>query len=297
MFLIKGFCLGMVLLSFGAAAASLESTGGSIEPRIVGGFLADARDTRHQVSIRVRSIDENRFGSGHSCGGSLINNVTVLTAAHCLVDDNDRQLPARYFRVVGGDLNRLMLTAQTEIRNVARVVVHQRYNPKNFDNDVGILILSAPIVFPHPTLAPINLATVKPNPLVKCQTSGWGTMEYGVNAAPAQLRAVNLTLQPTEVCNNTRGNRGNLLPGMICAGELEGGRDACQGDSGGPLVCNGLLTGIVSHGYRCAEPDAPGVYMDVAYYREWIRANGASVVGSIFNLVALVVCLSIVAMH
>ena len=60
---------------------------------------------------------------------------------------------------------------------------------------------------------------------------------------------------------------------MICAGVPEGGKDACQGDSGGPLACGGLLTGIVSWGYGCARPDYPGVYSEVAYFKDWVENN------------------------
>lgn len=90
------------------------------------------------------------------------------------------------------------------------------------------------------------------------------------------LRAVNITVQPTELCNGTASYRGAIKIGMFCAGEWQGGRDACQGDSGGPFVCNGQLAGIVSHGAGCGEAAYPGVYADVAHYREWIRKNGAN---------------------
>lgn len=63
----------------------------------------------------------------------------------------------------------------------------------------------------------------------------------------------------------------------ICAGDLNGGKDACQGDSGGPLFCKSVsndhewyLAGIVSHGEGCARPGEPGVYTRVALYTDWI---------------------------
>lgn len=268
------FLAVVVLVAVGSLPVGEGYDGSDL--RIIGGFVASQQATMHQVSIRRKANDQASFGSGHFCGGSLINNRTVLTAAHCLVDSNDRQRAASYFRVVGGNLNRTVASVNTEIVDVSRVVIHSGYNPKNFDNDVGLLILSTAIPNTHPTLRPVDMVTSRTNPGIVCQTSGWGTTMYGVNMATSVLMAVNVTVQATELCNGTTSYKGAIKVGMLCAGEWQGGRDACQGDSGGPLVCNGLLSGIVSHGAGCGEAAYPGVYADVAHYREWIRKNGAN---------------------
>ncbi|XP_055617797.1 trypsin beta-like [Toxorhynchites rutilus septentrionalis] len=262
--------LTVVTLGLESAESASEN-----DSRIVGGFPATANKTMHQVSIRQRQSDQISFGSGHICGGSLITNRTILTAAHCLVDSNNRKRAASYFRVVGGTVNRTQASETTEIRDVSNVIIHPRYNPNTFDNDVGILTLSQPIASGHRTVRPIDMAFTRPPAGAQCQTSGWGTTEYGTSGATVQLMAVNISVIPTELCNSSLGYNGIIRPGMFCVGEWQGGRDACQGDSGGPLVCNGILAGVVSHGYRCAVASRPGVYADVAYYREWILKNGA----------------------
>ena len=63
---------------------------------------------------------------------------------------------------------------------------------------------------------------------------------------------------------------------FLCAGKKEGETDSCEGDSGGPLVLKReddryLLAGIISWGIECAQPNQPGVYVRVSYFRDWIN--------------------------
>uniref|UniRef100_A0A8C3P654 Peptidase S1 domain-containing protein n=1 Tax=Chrysemys picta bellii TaxID=8478 RepID=A0A8C3P654_CHRPI len=79
--------------------------------------------------------------------------------------------------------------------------------------------------------------------------------------SPYNLQCVNIPILSNAECEGSYP--GMITSTMLCAGYLEGGKDACQGDSGGPLVCNGELQGIVSWGVGCAQKDQPGVYTKV----------------------------------
>lgn len=95
--------------------------------------------------------------------------------------------------------------------------------------------------------------------------------------APAsKLREVSLPIWNNTDCSQAYSR--NFPAEILCAGYREGGRDTCQGDSGGPLMLQGanrrwMLVGIVSWGYRCGEPDFPGVYTRVNHYLSWIENN------------------------
>jgi secreted trypsin-like serine protease len=91
------------------------------------------------------------------------------------------------------------------------------------------------------------------------------------------LQHVSVPIIGNETCQKAYENmfkKWNAGKDVICAGEMEGGKDSCHFDSGGPLMCRvddvWVVSGIVSFGEGCAQPDYPGVYVDVAKYSEWV---------------------------
>uniref|UniRef100_A0A674IXG0 Peptidase S1 domain-containing protein n=1 Tax=Terrapene triunguis TaxID=2587831 RepID=A0A674IXG0_9SAUR len=92
--------------------------------------------------------------------------------------------------------------------------------------------------------------------------------------SPYNLQCVNIPILSNAACEGSYP--GMITSTMLCAGYLEGGKDACQGDSGGPLVCNGELQGIVSWGVGCAQKDQPGVYTKVCSLLPWIKSTMAA---------------------
>lgn len=179
---------------------------------------------------------------------------------------------------------------ENDLVNVKKTILHSGWNNETNENDIAILELEEAVQFSE-KIQPIKLVDDKE--IIKAgenvKVSGWGRLREGSVNASSELMAVELPIVDHDECHLQLGNE-ILTEGMICAGFFEGGKhelckrsvtlllfvsgkDACQGDSGGPLKreSDGALVGIVSWGPGCARPGMPGVYTNVAYYRDWIR--------------------------
>ena len=156
--------------------------------------------------------------------------------------------------------------------SVKRIIQHQKFNYSNIDYDYSLLELSSELEYnenTQPAKLPDSKDMLMDGDL--CFVTGWGNT---LNSSESRewLRQTEVPLFNNELCSEKYKEYGGITERMICAGYLEGGRDACQGDSGGPLVNEGgVLVGVVSWGYGCARPDYPGVYSRVSYVRDWIK--------------------------
>ncbi|XP_039765594.1 vitellin-degrading protease-like [Pararge aegeria] len=232
-----------------AASKPLEE-----DTRIVGGEDVDITEVPYQVSLLSRGR--------HSCGGAIIDNDIILTAAHCVIGSSARNLQIR----AGSS------SSQTggQLYQVGDFVFNPEFTYSKMDSDVAILWLATQLEFSD-SVAPIPLfdAGEEINDGDLTVVSGWGnTRENG--GTPRTLQVALIPKVSAEVCSDAYAPRYTITPTMICAGMPEGGKDACQGDSGGPLVNSGKLAGIVSWGLGCARPNYPGVYAKVSALREWI---------------------------
>ena len=225
--------------------------------KIVGGRETSIEEHPWQVSLQSRGF--------HFCGGSIISKDAILTAAHCTTS-----YPASAMTVRVGSSR---TASGGEVYQVSEIVRHENYKINLFgipNNDIAVLKLKTPI----------DLAKIaRPVPLfdkgekamegVSATISGWGALSEG-GKTPAVLQTVEVPMIRKSVCSEAYLLWGGVPEGQICAAYPAGGKDTCQGDSGGPLVIDGRQAGIVSWGNGCARKGYPGVYTEVAAYRDWL---------------------------
>ncbi|OQV22780.1 putative Transmembrane protease serine 6 [Hypsibius exemplaris] len=237
--------------------------------KIVGGTVAN----RHSLPWQVATFE----GSSQGCGGTIITDRWVLTAAHCFsTSATGDGVSVR----LGGHNTEISAEEDGAVEiNVKRIVCHPYYQtPIQYGYDGCLLHLNESVPFRKnivPACLPRQGDDVPGGTL--CMTSGWGNTQIA-NPGP-NLRQVYVPVVDREVCERD-AYPGQISTEMICAGLAEGGRDSCQGDSGGPFICptgdgRWVVAGIVSWGNGCALVGIPGVYARTAMM-DWIVATIAA---------------------
>jgi secreted trypsin-like serine protease len=207
------------------------------------------------------------------CGGSLIDENHILTAAHCVAHMS--KYDVQNLRVRLGDHNIKDNDSQTVVKHVKRVIRHKGFSSSTLWNDVAILTLDSAVQYSD-TIQPICLAQGSQTYVNNIVTvAGWGTLREG-GSQPSSLMKVDVKVWTNERCKSSYGSSapGGITSHMLCASEYN--KDSCSGDSGGPLFdcpyggpCEQI--GIVSWGIGCAKAKYPGVYTRVTEMMPWIQ--------------------------
>ncbi|XP_076825607.1 uncharacterized protein LOC143471122 isoform X1 [Clavelina lepadiformis] len=276
---------GEVLDSFMRNAAGQNKN----EGKIVNGMPAEEGQFPWQVSFRFKVPVQYKGNNViHNCGGTLIDECWVVTAAHCFLDRDGSEFTVRL-----GDLNNELFDETEQEFEIGELILHQQFSMyPSPTNDIALVRLARkagkcaklnvavqPACLPDPAEFPLK----EEGEL--CQVSGWGVTNtsLGQSSSASNLQWVTLPTLRNAYCGQKYNKRTTLFDEdvMFCAGRKEGGQDACTGDSGGPYVCRNkdgkyALTGVVSFGIGCARARYPGVYTRVSHYMGWIASQIAS---------------------
>ncbi|OAD62114.1 Chymotrypsin-2 [Eufriesea mexicana] len=246
---VKQNSIADIMYALAVLLIIVSAVSGSVTPRIVGGQNAEDHKYPYQVLILIKNFP--------SCGGSIINDRFILTAAHCIYQEI-----ASDFTIVAGTTD---LTQKRAIYAVDMLIMNENYNPLTYNDDIGLIRLKTNLTY-NIYIQPIALGSkydVTPGEIAV--VTGWGRLGASNSVIPHTLQEINVTVIDQESCAKSYLR---LSKNSICTFEAEN-KGLCMGDSGGPLVVKGEQVGIVSHGYPCAigEPD---VYTRVYPYRDWI---------------------------
>ncbi|GAB0087374.1 serine protease snake-like isoform X1 [Sergentomyia squamirostris] len=242
------------------------------KPLIVGGEEAQPAEFPHMAAIGWNNSNNDNIDWG--CGGILIAENIVLTAAHCNLKFNPQ-----YVRLGDHDLQNSQKSTTTQDFTIKAFIRHPEFKIPYKYNDIALIILDRPAVLGKFVRPACLWQTPTVNNTLGIAT-GWGQIGYSGPKSDVLLK-VALNLTTNEYCNSsfdiTRTLPRGIIESQLCAGYQ--GKDTCLGDSGGPIqvvtpgnICIFHILGIVSTGKFCGSVNTPGIYTRVSSYLDWIES-------------------------
>ncbi|XP_075681229.1 tryptase-2-like [Dermatophagoides pteronyssinus] len=243
--------------------------------RIVGGNRSYEGEFPWQVSIRLTHPQAGKVG--HWCGGVLIDNDWIVTAAHCIINPLFMLPQAKHWEVRVGEYHQKMEDGYEQTYQVEQVFHYPLY--KGYDNDIALMKLSKPVEtseFVKPICLPPSIYTEFFEK--ECIASGWGKLDHNKKGSDV-LQKVRIKVFDNALCQQAYFSKFKIgiKNWHLCAGteDERGGKGTCHGDSGGPLQCKigstWYLAGVTSFGSGCAKPGFHDVYTRITHFMEWIN--------------------------
>ncbi|EDX09385.1 serine protease 1 [Drosophila simulans] len=231
----------------------------SITGRITNGKDAVAGQFPYQVGLSFSSSAGSWW-----CGGSIIGNEWVLTAAHCT--DGAASVTIYYGATVRTSPEFTQIVSASKFRQ------HENYLALTIRNDIS-LIQTSSVSF-SASVNKINLPAVSSSYSTyegkTAVASGWGLTSDSATAVARDLQYVDLTVISNAVCQNTFGSL--IVTSRVLCVATPNKSSTCQGDSGGPLALDGVLIGATSFGSADGcESGAPAAFTRITYFRDWIK--------------------------
>lgn len=243
-----------ILIVIAALAASVPV---EREGRIVGGTNAPLGRFPYMASMRT-------LGNRHYCGGVIVNNRWVLSAAHCTFGEANNAV-----RVVVGTVT---LNSGGAAFTSSRVVNHPGYDEWSLINDISVVQTSTAMTFTV-NIQPIALGSAVVGGGVNAIVTGWGTTSASATSLPNNLQQLSTTTLTNADCQarSRPADRPYIFNSKICT-FTRTGQGFCSGDSGGPLAANNQVIGLVIWVPVCGG-GFPDVYTRVSSFRTWIINN------------------------
>uniref|UniRef100_A0A8C9QEM1 Peptidase S1 domain-containing protein n=1 Tax=Spermophilus dauricus TaxID=99837 RepID=A0A8C9QEM1_SPEDA len=214
--------------------------------KIIGGREAVPHSHPHMAFLRIQTLNTTEL-----CGGFLVREDFVVTAAHCWGSS---------INVTLGAHNIKEKERTQQIIPVKKAFPHPDYN-SNYSNDIMLLQVRHGIPM---GLLPSGHSQVAPG--MVCTVAGWGRI--GQNISTTKLHEVQLEIQKDKECLSRFKEPYNSTI-QICVGNPKEKKASFKGDSGSPFVCENVAQGIVSFGQKEGTP--PSVYTRISSFRSWIK--------------------------